>query len=363
MARADRKHAATTEQWDANLWLLNMIRNAADCKTGRLKPHEREDYMTKMTLASPERGCPTWEKFLSDVTDGDAELQRYLARVAGYALTGVTSEHVMFFLYGTGANGKSVFVNTLAAVWGDYATHAPIETFMETRGDRHPTDLAKLRGARLVIATEVSQGNRWDEAKIKALTGGDTISARFMRQDFFDYKPQFKLMVAGNHKPSLRHVDEAIRRRLHLIPFTVTIPPERRDKTLPDKLLAEAGGILGWAVEGCLEWQRTGLKPPARVLEATEEYFETQDVLGRWIEECCVAGPNQTVTTEELFQSWKAWAEKTGEYVGSMKSLSQTLSARGFQRWKHPTSRRKGFRGIGVMGNETQGELYGDERC
>ena len=223
-------------------------------------------------------------------------------------------------------------MNTLAAVWGDYATHAPIDTFMVTKGDRHPTDLAKLRGARLVIATEVSEGNRWDESKIKVLTGGDTISARFMRQDFFDYKPQFKLVIAGNHKPSLGHVDEAMKRRLHLIPFTVTIPPEKRDKKLPEKLLAERDGILAWALQGCAEWRRQGLRPPPRVLEATEEYFEAQDALGRWLAEACLVNSSVSARTAALYASWKKWAEETGEYVGSEKRFSQNLANRGFQK-------------------------------
>jgi len=308
--------------------------------------------MTKMTNDSPGTNFPNWRTFLSDVTAGDVELQRYLARVAGYALTGVTTEHVMFFLYGTGANGKSVFLNTLAAVWGDYATHAPIDAFMETRGERHPTDLAKLRGARLVIATEVGQGKRWDEGKIKALTGGDTISARFMRQDFFDYKPQFKLMIAGNHKPSLRNVDEAMRRRLHMIPFTVTIPSEKRDHTLPERLLAEMDGILGWAIQGCVEWQRVGLKPPACVLAATEEYFESQDAIKRWIEEECIQSERATVSTEEAYGAWKTWAEKQGEFVGSMKKLAEDLGKHGFQRWR--SGQKRGLRGLTLRGKEQE---------
>ena len=321
----------------------------------RVRPHRREDYMTKTTRASPGTHCPTWLRFLADITAGDTALQQYLARVAGYALTGLTTEHVMFFLYGTGANGKSVFLNTLATIWGDYATHAPIDAFMESRSERHPTDLAKLRGARLVIATEVGQGRRWDEGKIKALTGGDTISARFMRQDFFDYKPQFKLMIAGNHKPALRNVDEAMRRRLHLIPFTVTIPPEKRDHTLPDRLLTEMDGILGWAIKGCLEWQKIGLQPPSCVLAATEEYFESQDALKRWIDDECVQSERATIATDEAYASWKGWAEKQGEYVGSMKKFADDLVKHGFTRWR--SGQKRGLRGLTLRSNPVQGEM------
>jgi len=250
LALADRRHAATTDEWNADPWLLNTQDGVVDLKTGRQRPHERTDRMTKITTATPKGDCPTWRQFLDEVTGGDKELQSYLQRMVGYALTGSTQEHALFFLYGTGANGKSVFVNTLATILGDYATNAPMDTFMETRTDRHPTDMAGLRGARFVSAIETEQGRRWAESKVKSLTGGDKISARFMRQDFFEFFPYFKLFVAGNHKPAIRNIDEAMKRRLHLIPFTITVPPEKRDQYLQQKLLAERDGILAWAVQG-----------------------------------------------------------------------------------------------------------------
>jgi putative DNA primase/helicase len=268
--------------------------------------------------------------------------------MVGYALTGSTREHALFFLYGTGANGKSVFVNTLATILGDYATNAPMDTFMETRTDRHPTDMAGLRGARFVAAIETEQGRRWAESKVKNLTGGDKIAARFMRQDFFEFFPQFKLFVAGNHKPAIRNIDEAMKRRLHLIPFTITVPPEKRDKHLQQKLLAERDGILAWAVQGCLEWQRIGrLDPPKQVLDATEEYFEAEDALGRWLEERCVSEPNAKSLTAELFTDWKQWADSAGEFIGSQKRFSDLLLSRGIEKWRNTTGLR-GFRGLGL---------------
>ncbi len=231
LARSDRRHAATSDIWDGDPWLLNTPGGVVDLRSAAISPHDRGLAMTKLAAGSPAGDCPAWHRFLATVTGGDAELQAYLARVAGYCLTGVTSEHALFFLYGTGANGKSVFVSTIAAILGDYATTAAMDMFMATTGDRHPTDMAGLRGARMVSAIETEQGRRWAESKLKALTGGDRITARFMRQDFFEFTPQFKLVVAGNHKPAIRNVDEAMRRRLHLIPFTVTIPPGRRDQT------------------------------------------------------------------------------------------------------------------------------------
>lgn len=348
LARADRRHAATTAEWDADPWLLNTPGGVVDLRTGRLRAHDRADRMTKITTATPAGDCPTWRRFLAEVTGGDADLQAYLQRVSGYCLTGSTQEHALFFLYGTGANGKSVFVNTLATILGDYAASAPMDTFMETRSDRHPTDMAGLRGARFVASIETEQGRRWAESKVKSLTGGDKISARFMRQDFFEFWPQFKLFVAGNHKPAIRNIDEAMKRRLHLIPFTITVPPERRDKHLQQKLLAERDGILAWALEGCLAWQRLGrLDPPPQVVAATEEYFEAEDALGRWLEERCVREANAKSLTAELFTDWKQWAEAAGEFVGSQRRFSDLLITRGVEKWRNAAGIR-GFRGVGL---------------
>ena len=236
LAKADRRLAATTNQWDADPWLLNTPGGIVDLRSGNIRPACPQDYCTKITAVPPGGDCPTWLAFLERVTGKDRDLIAFLRRVCGYAITGITREHALFFLYGTGANGKSVFISTIAGILAGYHTTAPIETFTASQSERHPTDLAGLRGARLVTAVETEEGRRWAELKIKALTGGDKISARFMRQDFFEFIPNFKLAIAGNHKPGLRSVDEAIRRRLNLIPFAVTIPPAERDLQLAEKL-------------------------------------------------------------------------------------------------------------------------------
>ncbi len=347
LARADRRHAATTDEWDADPWLLNTPGGVVDLKTGRKRANDRVDRMTKITTATPGGDCPQWMAFLSDIAGGDVDLQAYLQRMVGYCLTGVTSAHALFFLYGTGANGKSVFANVISTILGDYAATASMDTFVETRGDRHPTDLAGLRGARFVTAIETEQGRRLNESKVKAITGGDKISARFMRQDFFEYTPQFKPVIVGNHKPAIRNIDEAMKRRMHMIPFTVTIPPERRDGRLTEKLLAERDGILAWAVAGCLAWQREGLKPPASVVSATEEYFESEDALGRWLDERCVRAPNAKSLTAELFTDWKQWAEASGEFIGAQRRFSDLLITRGIEKWRNGMGVR-GFQGIGL---------------
>jgi putative DNA primase/helicase len=318
---------------------------AIDLRTGIGREPRREDYFTKHAAAKPGGDCPLWLAFLDRVTDGDHELQAYLKRVAGYCLTGLTSEQVLFFLYGTGANGKSVFVNTLTGIWGSYAVTAPMETFVESPTDRHPTELAHLRGARLVVAHETERGRRWAESKIKALTGGDRITARFMRGDFFEYMPQFKLMIVGNHKPALSSVDEAIRRRIHLVPFTVTIPPTERDHHLAEKLRAEWDGILQWAIDGCLEWQKFGsLAPPAAVRAATDNYLADEDTFARWLDECCVTGRHRWGGGNLLWSSWKAWSERNNERTGSRKAFAQAMLDRGFTAGK--SQQIRGYSGV-----------------
>ncbi len=254
------------------------------------------------------------------------------------------------FSTATAANGKGVFLNTLTAILADYAAVAPMETFIVTQGERHPTDLAGLRGARLVTSQETEKGRRWAESKIKALTGGDPISARFMRQDFFTYLPSFKLVIAGNHKPALSGVDEAIRRRFHLVPFTVTIAKGKRDKNLPDKLRPEWPGILAWMIEGCLAWQRDGLNPPATVRDATEAYLAEEDTIAQWIEECCATGKEQWGVGARLWESWKAWAEANKEPPGTRKGFAESMTAHGYAKDKSQGVR--GYTGIDLKPDE-----------
>jgi putative DNA primase/helicase len=315
-----------------------------ELRTGLSRTPRREDYCTKIAAVAPGGDCPRWRQFLNEITSGDADLQSYLQRMAGYCMTGLTIEHVMFFCWGTGANGKSVFINTLAGIWGDYAVTAPMETFVASRNDHHPTDLAMLRGARLVVAHETERGRRWAESKIKALTGGDRISARFMRQDFFEFTPQFKLLIAGNYKPGLRGVDEAIRRRLHLIPFDVTIPPEKRNPKLFEELREEWGGILQWASDGCLEWQRIGLAPPRAVIDATERYLAAEDAIANWLDDRCEQDPTFSATRGRLFDDWRDWAEGGGEHPGAAKEFYATLEGRGFRQFRDHSNRK--FRGL-----------------
>jgi putative DNA primase/helicase len=349
LARYDRRHAVGVDEWDADPWLLNTPGGTVDLRTGEMQTHRRRDYITKITPVSSGSDCPLWHQFLDRVTAGNAELQAYLQRMTGYCLTGSTREHALFFLYGLGANGKGVFLNTITGLLEPYTGTAPMEMFLASHNssERHPCDMAALRGARLVTAQEVEKGCRWSENKLKALVGGDQIAARFMHQNYFTYTPQFKLVLVGNHRPALRSVDEAIRRRFNLVPFTVTIPAGERDPNLCEKLKAEWPGILAWAIEGCLAWQREGLNPPAVVRAATADYFGGEDALGRWIDERCNLGTTEKASSNALFTSWREWAEKAGEYVGSQKNFSQSLEARdGIARYR--TSQIRGYLGVGL---------------
>ncbi|MBY0331886.1 MAG: bifunctional DNA primase/polymerase [Acetobacteraceae bacterium] len=348
LARADRAHAATVEQWDADAWLLNTPAGIVDLRTGETAQHDPAACLTKITAAAPEGECPTWLRFLDRITGGDAELQDFLARIAGYALTGSTREHSLFFIYGTGGNGKGVFLNTLAAVLGDYAITAGMETFTASKAERHLTELARLRGARMVTSQETEAERAWAESRIKALTGGDPVTANFMRQDHFTYVPQFKLFIAGNHKPGLRAVDEAMRRRLHMIPFAVTISKEERDHALADKLRGEWGGILAWALRGCLEWQRIGLAPPAAVLDATAAYLSDEDALGQWLEACCDVAKDRFALSATLFRSWCEWARAAGEAQGTRRSFAQALQGRGFRPGRWGGASDRGFHGLEI---------------
>jgi putative DNA primase/helicase len=321
-----------------------------DLRTGVGRMPDSLDYITKRTAchcAPPGTPHPLWSAFLDRITASDKELQAFLQRYSGYSCTGSISEHKFVFAYGTGANGKSTYVNTVAGILGDYAVVASMDTFLATKTPQHPTDLAMLCGARLVVAQETQKGRRWDETKIKALTGGDPISARFMRQDFFRFTPTFKLLISGNHKPRLYNVDEAMRRRLLLVPFTVQIPGKERDPQLPEKLKAEWPAILRWMVDGCLEWQRAGLATPKVVLDATEAYFADQDTLGQWLGECTEEGdPATFARTMELFASWKTWAEARNHRPGSEKAFSESLVERGYEKERNTSTGRMGFRGL-----------------
>jgi putative DNA primase/helicase len=346
-ARADRSLVATQACWDRDPFLFGTPGGTVDLRTGKLREARPQDCITKIAAVAPAEmaDCPTWDKFLQDATSGDKDLIKFLQVVCGYAMTGDTSEHLLAFIYGPGGNGKSVFLNTIGGLLGDYHTAAAMETFTESHHDRHPTDLAMLRGARLVTCAETSEGRAWAETRIKQMTGGDPISARFMRRDFFTYRPTFQLLIVGNHKPQLRNITDAMRRRLAMIPFVHA--PSNPDHALGDKLRAEWPGILRWMIDGCLIWQAEGIKRPDIVIETTKEYFLEQDLLGQWIEEMLekTSPAESKMLGTKLYEAFVYFAQQAGEHrPGDIKWFHEQMEQHGFVRTKSHGERL--YRGV-----------------
>ena len=349
LLKTDQEIIMPATEADLDPWKLNTPTGTVDLKSGKLNRNDPKDLICKSTAVGPERiECVNWMGFLKQATQDDQQLIGYLQRLCGYTLTGSTSEQMLAFVWGPGGNGKSVFLNTVTKILGEYATTAGSEVFLASRYERHPTELAGLQGARLVVASEIDETSRWNESRVKSLTGGDPVSARFMRKDFFTFIPQFTLMIFGNHKPQLRSIDDAIRRRMHLVPFTHK--PELVDTGLTDKLKGEWPGILQWMIEGCLEYQWHGLDPPPVVLDATEDYFQQEDKLGNWIDECCIKKREEFTTTSELFTNWINWCETNNEYKGTKNSFAKKLVERGFKKGQSPESksRSRGFYGLNL---------------
>lgn len=341
--KADRKIAATAEQWDTNPMLLGVPGGVLDLTICKLIEADPTQHITKRAAVAPADGEPVkWLKFLEIVTDGNRDITQYLQRFAGYCLTGATTEHALAFLYGTGANGKTTFVQTLLGILGDYAITAPIETFAETKGDRHSTEIARLRGARLVATEEVGTASRWNESRIKQLTGGNRIAAHFMRQDDFEFQPEFKLLIAGNHRPMMRSVDEAMKRRMHIVPFTITIPEEERVKGFVDTLKDEWPQIMSWMLQGCAAWKDYGLAPPEIVRDATDQYLKNEDTLQAWLEDCCER--TGEFTGKALYASYATWCQEQGETVWSRRAWANAMIDKGFEAGK--VSQQRGFRGV-----------------
>jgi putative DNA primase/helicase len=323
------------DELDADPWLLNAPNGTVDLRTGELRAHRREDLLTKMvgTDYDPEAPAAAWGAFLERVLPGE-DLRTYVQRSVGNSATGDTSEQVMFINHGVGANGKSTFQEVVSATLGDYAMRTPTETLLAKRVGGVPNDVARLKGARFVAASETEEGRRLAESLVKDLTGQDTISARYMRAEWFDFKPTHKLWLSTNHKPEIRGTDNAIWRRIRLIPWSVTIPPAQRDHKLSEKLCAELPGILAWIVQGCLAWRREGLRAPNEVRQATREYKAEMDLLAGFLDDCCVVHRNAEVGATDLYNAYKGWAETSGERVETQRKFGTRLAERGFAKEK-----------------------------
>ena len=350
LAQSEPGIAIQPEDLDTDAMLLNATNGTLNLRTLELQPHRREDYITKLTPIFYDElaQAPTWDSFLWRIMAGNIELINFLQRTVGYALTGDVSEQCLFYLYGKGANGKSTFLTTILAMLSrDYATQAAPELL--TAGDRHPTEIADLRGLRFVASTEIEDGRRMAEGLVKQMTGGDVLKARFMRADFFQFEPTHKLFLAANHKLIIRGTDHAMWRRIRLIPFTVTIPDAEKDLKLVEKLRAELPGILRWAVSGCADWLGQGLNPPAEVTGATAEYRNEMDVLGRYLEERLMYGEFLTTQAADLYADYCAWCKDNGEKELSQIRFGRDLVDRGLNKATNPSNRRTYYQGVGLL--------------
>jgi putative DNA primase/helicase len=346
LLRTDQRITVLPEQLDADPWALNTQSGIVDLRTRSIGPHDQASLCTRITAASVDAnaGATLWAQFLRDITQGNAELEAYLQRVAGYCATGVTPEDVLVYLFGIGANGKGSFAEALAHALGDYAKMFPPEVLMESKGERHPTDLAQFMGVRFALTSEPGSNATWNDSRIKSLTGDTVISARFMRGDFFTFPRTHKTIVLGNHMPRLAEVTHAIRRRVQMVPFRAVFE-QAPGPGMRERLKAEAGGaILAWIIEGARLWHANGTAPPADVRDMTAEYLGEQDVIGQWLEERCTRDAGSFELSGALHRNYKAWCEGQGHHPKSNVALSAHLVSAGFL--KKATMSGKAFYGL-----------------
>ncbi|MEQ9379401.1 MAG: phage/plasmid primase, P4 family, partial [Pirellulales bacterium] len=346
IARSEPSIAVDFSELNTDPWLFNAANGTIDLKTGNIRPHNRRDMLTNIaeTAFDPEAKCPRWLDFLGDITNGDADLQGFLQRAAGMSLSGQVRDHVLLYCYGTGGNGKSVFLNTLMEVFGnDYSMKAMPELLLSSDKSQHPTHKADLFGRRIAVSIEADDGQRFNEATIKELTGGDPIRARRCKEDTWEFLPTHTIWIAANHKITIRGQDEGIWRRVKMIPFTVTIPPEKQDDQLPEKLKRERAGILAWAVRGCLDWQRSGLAPPEAVTSFTDAYKDEQDIVQQFIDEQCYVSDASRCSASELFKAFNIYCKQIGVRPPTQTAFGSALTQKGFDKVKNSTTFRLGL--------------------
>lgn len=344
LGRSEPGLSACPTDFDADIWIMGTLSGKLDLRTGDVSPCLPEDRVTRLIQIrfDEDATCPRWERFLEEVFASDRDLVPYIQRVVGYCLTGSVREQLFWVLWGMGANGKSVFAEVLRMILGDYYHRADPELFVTSNqgnkaGNASP-QVAGLKGARLAIASETPPHGRLAETSLKELTGGDAITARFLFGNPFTFAPSHKLILLTNHKPRVSQ-DKAVWRRMRLLPFNRSFPPESQDKQLLEKLMAELPGIFAWAVRGSMDWAREGLNEPQCVREATREYQSSEDVVGRFIEERCVVEPTAVTPYSELYRSFNLWSQENGEPEYGTHRFAGELESRGF-------AAKKGSKGV-----------------
>jgi putative DNA primase/helicase len=311
--------------WDADPWLLGTPVGIVDLRTGQLRPARPEDYISMATAVGPGGDCPIWKRTLLEIFSDDEEMVRYHQRVAGYCATGLTREEKLFLLSGTGRNGKGTFIETILYVVGDYGTTVAMSTLMQTRHQEHPTEIAKLYRKRLAVSSEQSEGGVWNTARIKNLTGGDQLTGRYMRADYIDFDPTHKLVVSTNAMPSFGRVDTAVAERILKTEFRKQFLGKDANRELKEQLRGEAPGILAWIIEGCLEWQRVGLQPPADVESVTDKYLKRADDVMVFIDDECLVQRGAEVYSGPLYKRWLEWCQRNGVAPGSRNTFTERV--------------------------------------
>lgn len=345
LAGADPRHAVAVAELDADPWKLNTPAGVFDLRSGLMAPHDPAGLHTKVTAAAPGGECPVFLKTLIEALPSE-EVRSYVQRLFGYGMTGSSRDHALSFWWGSGRNGKGTIAHAFRRALGDYGLEVGAELFMESHHERHPTEIAVLRGARFVVASEIDTGRRWNEARLKRLTGGDPISARYIGKDLFEFEPTHTLLIIGNTKPGLRSVDEAMRARMQLVEFGVTVAADKRDTSLSEKLEAEYGGILAWALAGCMTWQRDGLKPPASVLAATAGYLDAEDSIAQWISETCERTGELKLSAGH--RSYREWCDKNAAPALGRNSFADQLESHGYKRGMDDRGKSVVFLGISL---------------
>jgi putative DNA primase/helicase len=334
---------------DSNIWLFNCNNCTINLKTGKIHKHRREDFITKSTPTDflPEAKAPTFERVLKTCLADNQEKIDFVQRYFGYATSGSTKEQCFSIFYGSGANGKTTIINPIAEALGDYAQTTRPETLMVKRSGSIPSDLAKLKGSRLVTAAEAEDGHRLAESQIKQMTGGEKIQARVLYQDWFEYTPEFKVVLCTNHKPVIRGQDHAIWRRIRLVPFTVTIPKDQQDKDLPEKLQKELPGILNWIITGAAMWLRDGLGNSGEIQQATDEYRSEQNIIDNFLEGQCTVKDNASAEAGQLFETFDDWRQQEGHRKITQTKFGRMLVEIGFEKSRNSTGRII-YQGIGI---------------
>ncbi|MGB9683103.1 MAG: phage/plasmid primase, P4 family, partial [bacterium] len=348
--------AVIPDVFDKEPYIINLKNGTLNLKTMEFWKHRPDDLLTKQMNVeyNPMAICPKWLAFLNKIFNQKQELIEFIQKALGYSLSGDTGEDCLFILYGTGQNGKTTFLRTISEIWGDYAVDTPTETLLTKERDNIPNDIARLRGARLVTSSESQEGRRFNEILIKKLTGRDRITARFLRQEFFEFDPTFKLWIATNHKPVVRENSIAFWRRIRLIPFTIQIPDNEVIHNFEKLLLEERDGILNWALQGYKKWEQERLGIPEEVKKATQEYRGEMDILGEFVEAKCIEGPSTRTTTQDLYELYCSWCEENKEKPIGKVAFSRRLEERGYIPIRIGHKQERGWQGIGIKSSQDE---------